>query len=229
MRLIITDEDGAIAQEYEGVLASADGIPVSGRVITVIIPGESGDRDQETTIMTGPDHYREADRLADIAYRSDAELATPTALVALTHAVLAVAAATALKDQGEGHQLLPDDRQAWITCASEAPAARRRRREAEAAELAELRTLPLQWYTSDSADDDNHDQEVDLDRIGSPGGASWASVAPGGTPESGGWHWVIYNRWTNMDKHDSELAAGYGTEAEAKAAVTAWVRAQGSP
>jgi hypothetical protein len=36
----------------------------------------------------------------------------------------------------------------------------------------------LNWYTSVSADADNHDQEVDLAAIGCPGGASWASVSP---------------------------------------------------
>src|SRR5580692_7568675 len=36
----------------------------------------------------------------------------------------------------------------------------------------------LRWYTSASADDENHDQEVNLDKAGNPGGAVWASVSP---------------------------------------------------
>jgi hypothetical protein len=84
--------------------------------------------------------------------------------------------------------------------------------------------MELTWTTSASADDRNHDQEVALDtsELGSPGGAVWASVSP----DKGGWAWVIYNRWTDVDDHDSELAAGLAAdEAGAKAAVAAWVAA----
>ena len=51
--------------------------------------------------------------------------------------------------------------------------------------------MTLKWYTSVSADDENHDQEVDLDAIGSPDSASWASVAP----QDGRWSWTVYARW----------------------------------
>jgi hypothetical protein len=89
-------------------------------------------------------------------------------------------------------------------------------------------TVPdLAWYTSESADDENHDQETDMSRAGSPGGASWASVSPNGRPgRENTWLWVIYNRWTDVDDYDSELGRGEaGGEDEAKAAVAEWVRA----
>jgi hypothetical protein len=81
----------------------------------------------------------------------------------------------------------------------------------------------LEWSTSDSADTENHDQEVDLDAIGSPGGASWASVSPSWENQ---WWWVIYDRWIDVDDEpDPTLAEGHlATEAEAKAAVATWVR-----
>src|SRR5580658_6330255 len=84
----------------------------------------------------------------------------------------------------------------------------------------------LTWTTSGSADAENHDQETDLDSIGSPGGASWASVAPDSLPQYGPWHWVIYDRWIDVDDEpDPTLAEGQAdTEDEAKAAVTIWVR-----
>jgi hypothetical protein len=82
----------------------------------------------------------------------------------------------------------------------------------------------LAWCTSASADAENHDQEVDLAALGAPGGAAWASVAPDSSP--GPWAWVIYDRWIDVDSWpDPVLAEGpAGTEAEAKAAVQAWVR-----
>lgn len=84
--------------------------------------------------------------------------------------------------------------------------------------------MPLTWYTSVSADEDNHDQEVDLDAIGSPGGASWASVSP----NDPGWHWEIFDRWLDVDEDpDPTLAVGEaGDEAGAKVAVESWVEAQ---
>jgi hypothetical protein len=84
--------------------------------------------------------------------------------------------------------------------------------------------MELTWTTSASADEDNHDQETDLDSTGSPGGAAWATVAPEGGPDHKPWMWVIYDRWIDVDEHDSELAAGETDhEDEAKAAVAAWV------
>ena len=83
----------------------------------------------------------------------------------------------------------------------------------------------LGWATSASADAESHDQETDLDAIGSPGGASWASVAPDGRPGHKPWTWTVYRCWLDVDTTpDSELAAGEAdTEDEAKEAVTDWV------
>ena len=82
----------------------------------------------------------------------------------------------------------------------------------------------LTWYTSQSADTE-HDQEVDLDAIGSPGGASWASVSPDSGRTRAPWVWVIYDRWTDVDEDPDPVLAegGAGTEAEAKFAVGEWV------
>lgn len=87
--------------------------------------------------------------------------------------------------------------------------------------------MSLTWTTSASADDQNHDQETDLDAIGSPNGASWASVSP----ESEGWAWVIYDRWLDVDEApDPVLASGKADgEGTAKAAVEAWVAEAVSP
>ena len=85
--------------------------------------------------------------------------------------------------------------------------------------------MELAWYTSDSADECNHDQEVDLDRIGNPGGASWAYVAPDGRPGHKPWNCEVLDRWLYEDAET--LAAGEADdEAGAKAAVTAWVAAR---
>jgi hypothetical protein len=91
--------------------------------------------------------------------------------------------------------------------------------------------MNLDWYTSASADDQNHDQETDLDQIGSPGGASWASVCPDGEPGRKPWIWVIYDRWLDVDEApDPELARGEAdNDDEAKAAVAGWVQAAVSP
>ena len=45
--------------------------------------------------MTGPQHYREAERLAVVAYGLDGEAAANMAALAQVHATLALAAATA--------------------------------------------------------------------------------------------------------------------------------------
>src|ERR1700722_11048797 len=70
--------------------------------------------------------------------------------------------------------------------------------------------VQLTWYTSVSADDETHDQEADLDAIGSPGGASWASVSPNGRPgHEDAWAWEIYSRWTDVDDNpQATLACG---------------------
>lgn len=82
-------------------------------------------------------------------------------------------------------------------------------------------TIDLAWTTSGCADDFNHDQEVDLGAIGSPGGAEWAYVCPNG----GEWTWGVLDRWLWDDA--SYLANGLvPDEAQAKQAVQAWVAAQ---
>jgi hypothetical protein len=85
----------------------------------------------------------------------------------------------------------------------------------------------LRWYTSVSADDENHDQEVNLDKAGNPGGAVWASVSPNSQPGYGPWVWVIYDRWLDVDEEpDPTLADGpAASEEAAKVAVAEWVRA----
>jgi hypothetical protein len=83
----------------------------------------------------------------------------------------------------------------------------------------------LNWYTSNSADDQNHDQETDLAKIGNPGGAEWASVSPDGRPGHKPWNWEIYDRWIDVDEEPGHTLA-YGktdTEDLAKAAVAGWV------
>lgn len=89
----------------------------------------------------------------------------------------------------------------------------------------------LNWYTSASADEHNHDQEVDLDHLGSPGDASWASVSPGGSQDdpARSWTWEIFDRWL-LEDEDGQPAKtlAYGTVADetaAKLAVENWVAA----
>ena len=84
----------------------------------------------------------------------------------------------------------------------------------------------LAWYRSQSADAEHDDQEVDLDAIGSPGGASWASVSPDSGRTRAPWVWVIYDRWIDVDSEPDPVLAegGAGTEAEAKTAIATWVR-----
>ena len=84
--------------------------------------------------------------------------------------------------------------------------------------------MPLNWTTSVSADNQNHDQETDLAAIGNPGGAEWASVAPQG---NGRWSWAIYTRWLweDIDADPASTLASDETDGEgtAKAAVEALV------
>lgn len=73
MKLLITGTDGAIAQEYGGVHAQIDGIPISGAVITVVIPGESGEKTYHVEVnMTGERASRDfpSESLASSACRA---------------------------------------------------------------------------------------------------------------------------------------------------------------
>jgi hypothetical protein len=86
----------------------------------------------------------------------------------------------------------------------------------------------LAWRTSDSADEENHDQETDLAAIGNPGGAEWASASPDGRPGIP-WTWGVYRRWLwediDADPERNILAEGIaGDEDEAKMRVAEWVR-----
>jgi hypothetical protein len=85
--------------------------------------------------------------------------------------------------------------------------------------------MNLTWTLSASADEANHDQETDLTAIGSPGGASWASVAPDGRGGHQPWGWTVYSRWNDVDEGDDAVLAEGGADGEsgAKAAVAAWV------
>jgi hypothetical protein len=85
--------------------------------------------------------------------------------------------------------------------------------------------VTLAWYRASSADDEHDDQEVDLAKIGSPGGASWAYVALEG-PE---WTWGVLDQWMWDDSNESGkpveyLASGAEhSQSEAKNAVEQWV------
>ena len=89
--------------------------------------------------MTGPEHYREAERIL-VAHPivEDGEGAEMTAVytMALTHATLALAAATALSRYSPETGFVPADGRAWYAAASEGPGEKQRQREAEAAEFA---------------------------------------------------------------------------------------------
>jgi hypothetical protein len=80
--------------------------------------------------MTGPEHYREAERLLALNMLARAQV----------HATLAGAAATAMSHWNSPADLpMPlDDRLAWLSTASEQPAANARRRADAAAEAAEF-------------------------------------------------------------------------------------------
>lgn len=76
-------------------------------------------------MATGPRHYREAERLLDKAhqytYGDGADVATGQALAteAVGHALLALAAATALSDSGSDGGMPIADYEAWCTAAAE--------------------------------------------------------------------------------------------------------------
>jgi hypothetical protein len=82
----------------------------------------------------------------------------------------------------------------------------------------------LEWYEATSADDLHPDEEVDLAKIGNPGGGEWAYVAD----DSGGWAWGVLDRWLWDDA--SYLAQGKeATKEAAKAAVERWVKTKERP
>lgn len=94
--------------------------------------------------MTGPENYREAERLVDSAFRMPdqygdaAEAARQDLMAAQVNATLALAAATALG----GSDVPAADWDAWYRTASEGPGDKRRRQEARDAELAEFAKEP---------------------------------------------------------------------------------------
>ena len=73
--------------------------------------------------MTGPEHYREAERLMKRADRImdgfPSEEYAQTIAVAQVHATLALAAATALGREGEGRTQPGKDKAAWFDVAAE--------------------------------------------------------------------------------------------------------------
>jgi hypothetical protein len=92
--------------------------------------------------MTGPEHYREAERLLGETFQNvpNGDPAEPVILAeAQVHATLALAAATALGRYIPETGFTEADRRAWYIAASEGPGEKRRQREAEAAEFAEAR------------------------------------------------------------------------------------------
>ena len=75
-------------------------------------------------MATGPEHYREAEKLLGEAadpYDFDLTQAerNTKALGAQVHATLALAAATALGREGEGQTMPSKDRAAWFEAAAE--------------------------------------------------------------------------------------------------------------
>jgi hypothetical protein len=94
-------------------------------------------------MATGPEHYKEAERLLEEALKAEAQLrngggvaALPSGLreAAQVHATLALAAATGLADYVPDSGKLMTDKTEWFAAASRASL----NREAERAELAEL-------------------------------------------------------------------------------------------
>ena len=67
--------------------------------------------------MTGPDHYREGERLLHLA-QNGYEPEQCTAM-AQAHFTAALAAATALGREGEGQTMPSKDRAAWFAVAAE--------------------------------------------------------------------------------------------------------------
>lgn len=102
--------------------------------------------------MTGPEHYREAEKILDILNEErdpeewalsvkDGDVAVAMA-AAQVHATLALAAATALANH-QAIGLMPEaDSAAWYRAASGQPAENRRMKEARAAEVAEFAADP---------------------------------------------------------------------------------------
>lgn len=93
--------------------------------------------------MTGPEHYREAERLIAIAENPyDFELTQAErhtiALGAQVHATLSLAAATALSHWTPDGTMPQPDRMDWWRAASGDPAERQRTKEAKAADAAEF-------------------------------------------------------------------------------------------
>ena len=87
--------------------------------------------------MTGPDHYREAEKILEQTSLED-HYRNYHLQAAQVHATLALAAATALSHYSPETGLTDADRRAWYVAASEGPGEKQRQREAKAAELAEL-------------------------------------------------------------------------------------------
>ena len=72
--------------------------------------------------MTGPEHYREAELLSKLASNFEGKpraARVQMGQVAQVHAILALAAATALGHEGEGRTQPSKDRAAWFEAASE--------------------------------------------------------------------------------------------------------------
>lgn len=72
--------------------------------------------------MTGPEHYRESERLIEEANHvghSDSWRSYGMVASAQVHATLALAAATALGREGEGRTMASKDRAAWFDAAAE--------------------------------------------------------------------------------------------------------------
>ena len=78
--------------------------------------------------MTGPEHFREAERLTAVVTKPDALTGhrllnsgdhRDVLALAQVHATLSLAAATALGNEGEGRTQPSKDRAAWFDVASE--------------------------------------------------------------------------------------------------------------
>jgi hypothetical protein len=73
--------------------------------------------------MTGPEHYRKAERLAAVAESQEPHVAAANATLALAHATLASAAATAMNfPVGDG--MAQAERRAWRDVAGAQPSQR---------------------------------------------------------------------------------------------------------